>query len=340
MNIDKSKLDSIFSETKKDRQEKLEIIIKNKKYFYFITIIYIVFILVLVLYFKDFFIYIITDSLGKDPFGTISSIAFVLIFPIAALYRKLISVHKKSYVENIKKNMMSIIAEGLSNNEVNIRYIPPDDKEYYKKSNKEQVLKDDPFNSGLIPSKYSLTTEDFFKGIYKNVNFCIHDCRFKLLSGDGPFDDVYFNGPIFSIDLNKKNNSKTLIFSSEVSCKVGIGDLKEIKLEDIDFEKKFKIYSNNEIESRYVLTTSFMEKIKQLLDILKKYSSKRDSITPELHMSILNDKIYIGIDLLINTFLEPKDIENNTFDIKEVERFKEELCLIFEIIEELNLHKK
>lgn len=41
-------------------------------------------------------------------------------------------------------------------------------------------------------------------------------------------------------------------------------ELHELKLEDIEFEKRYKAYSSDDVEGRYMLTTAFMERFKNL----------------------------------------------------------------------------
>ena len=41
-------------------------------------------------------------------------------------------------------------------------------------------------------------------------------------------------------------------------------EIKDIKLEDPKFNKIFQVYSDDEVEARYVLSVSFMERLKEL----------------------------------------------------------------------------
>ena len=43
----------------------------------------------------------------------------------------------------------------------------------------------------------------------------------------------------------------------------------ELKLENLEFSKKYSVYSNNEIKARMVLTLTMMEQINKLDDIIK-----------------------------------------------------------------------
>jgi hypothetical protein len=41
-------------------------------------------------------------------------------------------------------------------------------------------------------------------------------------------------------------------------------NLEKVKLESIDFENRFIVYSNDQVEARYILTPSFMERLVKL----------------------------------------------------------------------------
>jgi len=65
---------------------------------------------------------------------------------------------------------------------------------------------------------------------------------------------------------------------------------KRVKLENVDFEKKFDVYCKDQIESRKVLTPDFMYKI---VDYVNKISNTR---VYEFHF--FGNEIYIKRDLM------------------------------------------
>ena len=80
-----------------------------------------------------------------------------------------------------------------------------------------------------------------------------------------------FKGLFFTADFNKKLNGFTIVLPDAYEKKFGflaktIQELKKNKgelvyLEDPRFEKEFMVYSTDQIEARYILSTNFMEKI-------------------------------------------------------------------------------
>jgi len=63
-----------------------------------------------------------------------------------------------------------------------------------------------------------------------------------------------------------------------------------VKLENIDFEKEFDVYSEDKIESRVLLTPSFMYR---LVDYVNKISRKRI-----YELFFKDDYIYVKYDIL------------------------------------------
>lgn len=90
-----------------------------------------------------------------------------------------------------------------------------------------------------------------------------------------------FDGCYISATLNKNIAEHIYLIPNKFSeilfnCILGdnikyTGD--EVKLENLEFSKKYKVYSRDEIQARYILSLSLMEKINNIDDILegKKY---------------------------------------------------------------------
>ena len=87
-----------------------------------------------------------------------------------------------------------------------------------------------------------------------------------------------FNGVIAKISVNKKFSSKTVIradkgsFGDWVSGRKLPENQEVVRLEDPKFDKLFNVYSNDQIEARYLLTTTFMER---LIEVEKAFGSQK-----------------------------------------------------------------
>ena len=114
-----------------------------------------------------------------------------------------------------------------------------------------------------------------------------------------------FKGLFFIADFNKHFSGQTVVLPDTAeklfggfgqmlqSWNVGRADL--VKLEDPEFEKEFGVYGSDQIEARYILSTSLMQRI---LDFQQKTGTK-------IHLSFVGSKVYVALPLNRNCF-EPK----------------------------------
>jgi len=102
--------------------------------------------------------------------------------------------------------------------------------------------------------------------------------------------------------------------------------LEKVNLEDISFNKKFKIYSDNQIESRYILTPKMME---NLLRLEEKFNGVK--------ITLVGNKMYIGFagtDLLELGALKDDNI-STIFD-----DFYDEIEGILNLVNEIKTNNK
>ena len=103
---------------------------------------------------------------------------------------------------------------------------------------------------------------------------------------------------------------------------------KLIKLEDPEFERLFAVYGNNQIEARYILSTSLMERI----TTFKKKTGQK------IYLSFVGSKVYVAISFTKSLF-EPR-IFNTLLDFGPVREYFEDLQLAIGIVEDLNLNTR
>ena len=111
----------------------------------------------------------------------------------------------------------------------------------------------------------SKSFDDAFQGHYRGVEILMTECEYKIESRNS--SQTIFRGVVIRLEMNKNFEGITIVRPTSV-CH-DYSDLKkakfeEIKLEDPEFMNRFKIYSTDQIESRYLLTTAFMERLKNL----------------------------------------------------------------------------
>ena len=154
------------------------------------------------------------------------------------------------------------------------------------------------FDHKIIPhfDKTSLFNKfmGYVKGTYKGVTL-EHVQNVKLTRYDSSWADTFFmffnlhrtayKGILITLTMNKNFSGETIVkkdngllgrWFSRKYIKT-IEGLENIKLEDPVFEKKFEVYSNDQIEARYLLSTSFMARLLQLAELFpsKKILSTR-----------------------------------------------------------------
>ncbi len=101
-----------------------------------------------------------------------------------------------------------------------------------------------------------------------------------------------------------------------------------IKLEDVEFEKQFAVYGSDQVEARYILSTSLMQRILKF----KKESGKR------IHLGFAQSKIYIAISYDKDLFEPPIFRSILNYDI--VKGYFEDLDLAIGLVEDLNLNRR
>tara|TARA_B100001750_G_C15437507_1_gene561735 strand:- start:191 stop:1162 length:972 start_codon:yes stop_codon:yes gene_type:complete len=147
-----------------------------------------------------------------------------------------------------------------------------------------------------------------------------------------------FKGLLFSVDFNKDFNVKTYVLTDTAEKMFGFlgtklqsmnksrGEL--VKLENPEFEEAFAVYSSDQIEARYILSSSFMERILNF----KKYTKKN------IQLSFISSRMYIAVPYHKNLF-EPKlfgDIVN--FD--HIKDYHNDLSLVLDLVNTLNLNTR
>ena len=70
--------------------------------------------------------------------------------------------------------------------------------------------------------------------------------------------------------MNKSFNGKTIV-RKDIGLignwfRKTFTSLENVKLEDPTFEKRFEVFSDDQIEARYLLTVTFMERLTQLAE--------------------------------------------------------------------------
>lgn len=147
-----------------------------------------------------------------------------------------------------------------------------------------------------------------------------------------------FKGLFFIADFNKHFAGQTLVLPDTAesifgsfgkmlqSWNIGRPDL--VQLEDPEFEREFVVYGNDQIESRYILSTSLMRRI---LDFKNKTGTK-------IYLSFTGSKVYVAVPVNRNMF-EPKYF-SSTHDFGPILEYYQDLSFAVGIVEDLNLNTR
>ena len=91
-----------------------------------------------------------------------------------------------------------------------------------------------------------------------------------------------FRGLFFTAKFAKNFPNRTFVLPNDLSNRVPLVNYwrgENIKLEDLEFDRLFRVYGDDQIESRYILSTSLMQR---LVDFNRKAKRKVGSPAPAM----------------------------------------------------------
>lgn len=189
--------------------------------------------------------------------------------------------------------------------------------------------------SKILPKHDKYESEDYFTGTYKGVQieFSEVDFKQKRRSKNRTYYVSVFKGLAVLLDMNsKKFYGHTLLDKdrSKISewFKEKSDGLKRANLVDPEFEKIFDVYTNDQVEARYLIDPVMIERLKALQD---EYDG--NSLTAAFYDS----KLLVLIESKHNHF-EPADLHIPATDPRSVISMKREIGEILSLIDRLSLY--
>lgn len=195
--------------------------------------------------------------------------------------------------------------------------------------------------SHLFPKSYDrFRGDDLVSGDVDGVSLKFSDLHTEYKSTDKNGKEQWhsiFQGIFFIADFHKDFKGRTVVLPDRAEKFLGgIGQFFQgmsshgelVKMDDPAFEKEFVVYSNDQIEARYILSPALMERI----TMLKKKSQKA------LHVSFVGSKIFVAIAYQKEMF-EPK-IFKSLLDFKEMREYFEVLEMVVGIVNEFKLNRR
>ena len=165
---------------------------------------------------------------------------------------------KKKFENEIKQKIMPYVCKCLG-----------DLKWKYAQCSFEQLL----CKSGIIDRYNRVSYDDSFTGIYKDINYEICETSFYYKTGTGKNSSTrtVFKGVMIKLDMNKSFTGNTVIRPDTLKHASPAANLKHTTLEDVVFEKKFDVFTDDEVEARYLITPSFMERLNNMKTAFSAY---------------------------------------------------------------------
>lgn len=195
------------------------------------------------------------------------------------------------------------------------------------------------------PDRYK--SEDLITGMLGEtaIRFSeVHaEYRQRNSKGKNNYYDI-FHGVYFIADFNKQFLSSTIIMPDNAEPLLGdfgrnlqklgtqlSGNSRElVHLEDPEFERLFAVYSNDQVEARYLLTPSLMQRLIEF----------RNRSGSSFRISFLAGNMILAMPLGVGRgWLEPPPL-GTPLCFKTLEPSVEQLTLIFGIVEDLNLNTR
>lgn len=118
---------------------------------------------------------------------------------------------------------------------------------------------------GINPDTNLKCDDDIIIGTYKGVNILINECR--LVNATQKNRETIFAGLILKIPTNKEFKGKTFIGPRWYIKQ--LWKFEPVKLESVDLIKSYEVYSTDQIEARYLLTPSFIERMLSVVELFK-----------------------------------------------------------------------
>lgn len=251
---------------------------------------------------------------GNDDSG--AGITFVVL---GALYWW-VTQPKREYAAAYKKDILPEIAKLFGN----LRYVL---------NGKIPMAELEP--SKIIPSHNRYQTDDYFIGEYKGVKITISEMTLKRKSGSGKNSRVktVFKGLTILIAMPRQKFHGHTVLMQDVNRfgkwfqKQATG-LKHADLVDPQFEKVFDVFTNDQVEARYLVDPTMIENLKTMRDV---YNAESFSA------AYFNNQILVMLPSRHNYF-EPANIGVPATDPQTIVSMKEELALVLNLVDYLEVY--
>lgn len=189
--------------------------------------------------------------------------------------------------------------------------------------------------SKLFGGITKIDPDDYFQGTYKGLNIIISEVEIERGTGKQRVD--VFGGVLVKLDMNKRVLSHTIVTEdvswskfSKYFLPTAFSNMDKTELEDVEFNKMFNVYTEDEVEARYILTTSFMERLKILKETYK---------ADDIRASFKDNSLLIALCVSKDMFVLG-DVRKPVRDAGEVQTLFDQFASVLSIVDLLKLDVK
>lgn len=147
-------------------------------------------------------------------------------------------------------------------------------------------------------------------------------------------------GMLLTVQFPRTFKGETLVLKDKLDRMKGIlenftsSQLSKVSLEDPQFEAWFTVYSTDQVEARYLLTTALMQRLIDLGESLK----TKPLELPRLRVEFSENKMVLYLNTAYN-FFEPYSLKNKLEEFKELHLFLQQMNQLFQFIDALKLNR-
>ncbi|MFN3231457.1 MAG: DUF3137 domain-containing protein [Alphaproteobacteria bacterium] len=188
---------------------------------------------------------------------------------------------------------------------------------------------------GLVASHHRKSAEDRIFGAYNGVEIDVVELHLeqRRRSKNRTHYVTVFRGPVFVFSFPKRFVGRTVIKSDATAIGNWFGGIfssaGRVKLADPEFERHFEVYGTDQVEARYLLTPGFMEALLRL----------RETLKSGVQAAFDGGQLYITANNNQDRFESGGWSQDETM-AQQVDRFAQEIGVVFQIIDDLNLRSK
>lgn len=189
--------------------------------------------------------------------------------------------------------------------------------------------------SKIIPSHHRYSSEDYFTGLYKGIKITLSEIHLerRQRSGKRTTYHTVFKGLAVLIVMPREKFHGHTVLTENVSAfgkwfqKQSSG-LKHADLVDLEFEKAFDVFTNDQVEARYLIDPAMIENLKSMRDV---YRAKSFSA------AYYKNQVLVMLPSTHNYF-EPANIKVPATDPQSIVSMKEELGHILTLVDYLDVY--